>query len=440
VFRREEARLQENAGVTSTQTAVAKPWWRQLYWQVLLATAAGIGFGHVWPASGNAMRPLGDGFIQAIRMVIAPVIFCTVVHGIAKMGDMRRVGRVALKALVYFEIITAVALVLALLAVNLWRPGAGMHIDAASLGTGAIKGYTEQAQHVGVVAFLLHIVPSSAVGAFAAGDILQVLFFSVLFAFGLLAVGEIGQPVLALLDVVAKILFRIVGIIMLAAPLAAFGAMAFTVGQFGIVSLVSLATLLAEFWLVCAVFILAVLGLVAWLAGFSVLRLMVYLREELVVILATTSSETVLPQLMDKLERAGCDASVVGLVVPTGYSFNLDGTCLYLATAAVFLAQATDTPLSLWQQLGLMLVLLLTSKGAAGIAGAAFVVLAATLATTGTIPLASIGLVLGIHRFMSMALTFTNVVGNGVATIVVCAWEGALDREQLRAALHPGAA
>ncbi len=415
---------------------IRKPWYRQLTWQVLIGTVVGIAFGHFYPVAGNAMRPLGDGFIQAIRMVIAPVIFCTVVHGIAKMGDMKRVGRVALKALLYFEIVTSLALAWALVAVNVWRPGEGMHVNIASLNAGAVKGFTDQAQQMGIAPFLLHIIPTSAVGAFAAGDILQVLFFAVLFAFALVMIGEeAGAPVVRLLDAVSKVMFKIVAIVMLAAPFAAFGAMAFTVGQFGIASLVQLAMLLAEFYTVCFVFIFMVLGIAARIAGFSVLRLIVYLREELLIILATTSSETVLPQLMAKMERAGCDESVVGLVVPTGYSFNLDGTCLYLATAAVFLAQATDTPLSIWQQLSLMLVLLLTSKGAAGIAGAAFVVLAATLATAGTIPLGAIGLVLGIHRFMSMALTFTNVVGNGVATIVVCAWENALDRDRLRLAL-----
>lgn len=423
--------------MSTTIMAARKPWYRQLTWQVLIGTIIGIALGHFVPDSGAAFKPLGDLFIQAIRMIIAPIIFCTVVHGIAKMGDMKRVGRVAVKALVYFEIITTLALVLALLAVNLGQPGAGMHVNPAALNPATVKGYADQATHLGVVGFILHIVPTSAVGAFAAGDVLQVLFFSVLFAFGLVMVGDAGKPVLALLEGVSKILFRVVGIIMLAAPFAAFGAMASTVGTFGIGSLVSLARLLAEFWLTCAVFMALVLGVAAKFAGFNVFRLIVYLREELLIILATTSSETVLPQLMAKMTRAGCDESVVGLVIPTGYSFNLDGTALYLAFAAVFLAQATDTPLSIGDQLALMAVLLLTSKGAAGIAGAAFVVLAATLATAGTIPLASIGLVLGIHRFMSMALTFTNVVGNGVATIVVCAWEDALDRDKLRQALNP---
>ena len=407
------------------------PWYRQLYGQVLIATVLGIGFGYFFPQAGNALKPLGDAFIQVIRMVIGPIIFCTVVHGVAKMGDMRRVGRVAVKAIVYFELVTTVALVVALAAVMLVQPGSGMHIDPSKLNTDSIKAYTAATQHLTPVEFLMHIIPASAVGAFAEGNILQVLFFSVLFAFALVMVGDVGKPVVAVIESTTAVLFRIVGIIMKAAPLASFGAMAFTVGAFGAGSLLSLGKLLAEFWVACAIFNLVVLGAIARMAGFSVIKLMVYFKEELLLILATTSSETVLPQLMRKLEQAGCEESVVGLVVPTGYSFNLDGTCLYLTTAAVFLAQATDTQLT-WEQLATLLaVLLLTSKGAAGIAGAAFVVLAATLSTMQTIPVASIALVLGIHRFMSMALTFTNVVGNGVATIVVSRWEGALDREKL---------
>ena len=417
-----------------SQTA-SLPWYRQLYGQVLIATVLGIGFGHFFPQSGTALKPLGDAFIQVIRMVIGPIIFCTVVHGVAKMGDMKRVGRVAIKAIVYFEIVTTVALVVALAAVMIVQPGSGMHIDPSKLNTDSIKAYTAATQHLTPVEFLMHIIPASAVGAFAEGNILQVLFFSVLFAFALVMVGDLGKPVVAVIEGTSAVLFRIVGIIMKAAPLASFGAMAFTVGAFGAGSLLSLGKLLAEFWIACAIFNLVVLGAIARMAGFSVLKLIAYFKEELLLILATTSSETVLPQLMRKLEQAGCEESVVGLVVPTGYSFNLDGTCLYLATAAVFLAQATDTNLDWEQLLTLLAVLLLTSKGAAGIAGAAFVVLAATLSTMQTIPVASIALVLGIHRFMSMALTFTNVVGNGVATIVVSRWEGALDTEKLDRAL-----
>jgi aerobic C4-dicarboxylate transport protein len=414
---------------------MTKAWYKQLYVQVLAGTIIGIVLGYIDPKLGSQMKPLGDAFIQVIRMVIAPIIFCTVVHGIAAMGDMKRVGRVAFKALVYFELITTGALVIGLVMVNLWRPGVGMHVDYHSIDTTALKGITAQSEHLGAVEFLTHIIPGTAVGAFAQGDILQVLFFSVLFAFGLSMLGERGRPLMNVIDATAQVLFKVVGIIMLAAPLGVFGAMAFTVGAFGFASLLSLGELLVEFYIACALFIVLILGGVARLAGFSVFKLMRYLKEELILILATTSSETVLPQLIAKLENAGCEQSVVGLVIPTGYSFNLDGTCLYLATAAVFLAQATDTPLDLPQQLGLLAVLLLTSKGAAGIAGAAFVVLAATLSTMGHIPLASVALVLGIHRFMAMALTFVNVVGNGVATIVVARWENALDVPRLRAVL-----
>ena len=411
------------------------PWYRQLYVQVLAGTVIGILLGYVDPKLGSQMKPLGDAFIQVIRMVIAPIIFCTVVHGIAAMGDMKRVGRVALKALVYFELITTAALVIALLLVNLWRPGRGMNVDYHSIDTSVLKGITAQSEHLNPTEFLTHIIPNTVVGAFATGDILQVLFFSVLFAFGLSMLGERGRPLLNVLETTSQVLFKVVGIIMLAAPVGVFGAMAFTVGAFGFGSLISLGELLVEFYIACALFIVLVLGAVARAAGFSVFKLMRYLKEELLLVLATSSSETVLPQLMAKLEHAGCEQSVVGLVIPTGYSFNLDGTCLYLATAAVFLAQATNTPLDIWHQLGLLAVLLLTSKGAAGIAGAAFVVLAATLSTMGHIPIASVALVLGIHRFMGMALTFVNVVGNGVATIVVSRWERVLNVPRLHAVL-----
>jgi aerobic C4-dicarboxylate transport protein len=414
---------------------VRVPLYRQLYVQVLVAVVIGVVLGIVDPHLGAQMKPLGDAFIQLIRMLIAPIIFCSVVHGIAGMQDMRKVGRVALKALLYFEAMTTLALVLSLVLVDLWRPGSGMNLDPATLDAGSIAQYTAGAKHLGAVDFLMHIIPTTVIGAFAEGDILQVLFFAVLFAFALSLLGDRGKPLVDLIDVTTQTLFRIVGFVMWTAPIAAFGAIAFTVGAFGTATLLSLGALLVEFYITCIVFIVVVLGIVCRLAGFSVLRLMLYLKEELLIILATTSSETVLPRLMSKLREAGCEDSVVGLVIPTGYSFNLDGTCLYLTTAAIFLAQATNTDLSLGQQLGLILVLLLTSKGAAGIAGAAFVVLAATLATLGTIPVASIALILGIHRFMSMALTFTNVVGNGVATIVIAKWEGALDETRLHQVL-----
>ena len=406
---------------------------RQLWFQVLAGMVIGAVLGWLDPDLGAQMKPFGDGFIFLIRMIIGPVIFCTVVHGVAGMNDMRRVGRVAIKALVYFEAVTTLALALALLAVNVLKPGAGMNVDLHHLDAKAVASYVAQARQQNVPDFLLHIIPNTFFSAFVGGDVLQVLLVSLLFAFGLTALGEEGRPVAAAIDLVAKVIFRIVGFIMWAAPIGAFGAIAFTVGKFGPASLLSLGTLLGEFYAVCLAFVIVVLGLIAWRAGVNIFRLMGAIREELLIVAATTSSETVLPRLMQKLKDLGCEESVVGLVVPTGYSFNLDGTCLYLATAAVFLAQATNTPLDIGHQLALMAVLLLTSKGAAGVAGAAFVVLAATLGSTGAIPVASIALILGIHRLMAEALTFVNVMGNSVATIVVAKWEKAVDVERLKA-------
>jgi aerobic C4-dicarboxylate transport protein len=412
---------------------------KQLWVQVLLAMLAGIALGHWWPTLGADMKPLGDAFIALIRMLIAPVIFCTVVHGVAAMNDMRRVGRVALKALIYFEVITTLALVLALIAVNALRPGAGMHVAAHALDAQAVSQYTAKAHAQGVAQFLLDLIPTTFVDAFAHTEVLPVLFVSVLFAAGLAACGERGRPVQELIESVRDVFFRLVGIVMWVAPLGAFGSMAFTVGRFGTDSLIALVRLILTLYGVSAVFVIVVFGAVSWWCGFSLWRLMGYLREEIVIVAATTSTETVLPQLMRKLRALGCEDTVVGLVVPTGYSFNLDGTCLYLATVVVFLAQATDTPLGLSDQLIILAVLLLTSKGAAGVAGAAFIVLAATLGSVGSIPVASIALVLGIHRLLAEALTFVNLLGNSLATIVVARWEGALDREVLQRQIgrHP---
>jgi len=403
--------------------------------QVLVAMAVGILLGIVDPALGARMQPFGDAFIKVIRMLIAPIIFCTVVHGVARMADLARVGRVAIKAIVYFEILTTVALVIGLTAVNLLGPGRGMNVDLAHVDTSAVKQYVAQTQNQTPVQFLLNIIPQTMAGAFADGNVLQVLFISVLFGFALTKVGEPAKPIVRAIEVASQALFRVVGIVMWAAPLGAFGAIAFTVGKFGAGSLVSLGKLLGGFYLTCLVFVFGVLGPVSAWAGFSLIKLIRYIREELLIVFATTSSETVLPRMISRLEDLGCEESVVGLVIPTGYSFNLDGTCLYLATATVFLAQATNTPLSLAQQIGLLAVLLLTSKGAAGVAGAAFVVLAATLATAGTIPVASVALLLGIHRLMSEGLTPTNLIGNAVATIVIARWENALDASKLQAAL-----
>jgi aerobic C4-dicarboxylate transport protein len=409
-----------------------------LWFQVLLAMLAGLVLGLVWPEAGVAVKPFGDGFIALVRMLIAPIVFCTVVHGIAAMRDMRSAGRVALKAIIYFEIVTTLALVIALLAVNLLQPGTGMHIDPATLDPQAVAGYAAQAKTLaqgeahGIVAFLLDIIPVTFVQAFVGPNVLPVLFVSVLCGCGLALLGPAGVPLTTLIESLSQVMFRIVALVMWAAPLGAFGAIAFTVGRYGAASLLPLARLIVEFYAVCLFFVFVVLGAVARWAEVSLWRLLVYLREEILIVAATTSTESVLPRLIQKMQGLGCHESVVGLVVPTGYSFNLDGTCLYLAMVAVFLAQATDTPLDVGQQITLLLVLLLVSKGAAGVAGAALVVLAATLAAVPAVPMASIALVVGIHRLLAEALTFVNLIGNSVATIVVSRWEGQLDRELLR--------
>lgn len=412
-----------------------KRWYAQLWVEVLVAMILGITLGHLDPNLGVRMEPLGDAFIKVIRMLIAPIIFCTVVHGIARMADMARVGRVALKAIIYFEVLTTIALVIGLVAVNLWKPGRGMNVDLAHVDMSTVQTYVAHPGNGGVTQFLTNIIPGTFVGAFTEGNVLQVLFISVLCAFALIQVGSRGKPVVDFIEAASRMLFKVVAIVMWAAPLGAFGAIAFTVGKFGAGSLVSLGKLLGGFYVTCLIFVFGVLWPIAHWCGFSIFKLIRYIREELLIVFATTTSETVLPQLITKLEDLGCEESIVGLVIPTGYSFNLDGTCLYLATTTVFLAQATNTHLSLWQQLGLLAVLLLSSKGAAGVAGAAFVVLAATIASTGTIPVASVALVLGIHRLMSEGLTPTNVVGNAVATIVISKWEGALDTERLHSVL-----
>jgi aerobic C4-dicarboxylate transport protein len=413
-----------------------RAWWKELWVQVLIAMGLGIALGMANPDLAATMQPLGDAFIKAIRMLIAPIIFCTVVHGIAHMADMARVGRVALKAIVYFEIMTTVALVIGLVAVNLLKPGVGMNIDPATINASAVEPYVKMTAAVGFVPFLMNIIPGTFIGAFAEGNILQVFFISVVCGFALVQLGERAKPLLDIIDVAAKMIFGVVAIVMWAAPIGAFGAIAFTVGKFGVGSLASLGKLLAGFYLTSVIFIIVALGPVARLCGISLLKLIRYIWEELLICIATTSSETVLPRMITKLENLGCERSVVGLVIPTGYSFKLDGTCLYLAAATVFLAQATNTPLDLGQQIGLLLILLVTSKGAAGVAGAAFVVLAATLAATGTIPVASVALVLGIHRLMSQALTPTNLLGNAVATIAIAKWEQALDENRLRRVLN----
>ena len=413
-----------------------KPWYRHLYVQVLIAIAIGIVLGVTYPTLAEQMKPLGDTFIKVIKMLIAPIIFCTVVHGIASMSDMKKVGRVGLKALVYFEVMTTLALIVGLIIVNLWQPGAGMNVDPAALDAKAIAAYTAKAGEQSTVEFLTHIIPTTVVGAFAEGEILQVLFVAVLFAFALHALGERGKSLLGIIDQTAHVFFGIVGIVMKVAPLGAFGAMAFTIGKYGIGTLLSLGKLMAGFYATCLIFVFVVLGLVCHLCGFSVFKFIRYIKEELLIVLGTSSSESVLPRMLAKMENLGCDKSVVGLVIPTGYSFNLDGTCIYLTMAAVFLAQATNTDLTLSHQIGLVLILLLTSKGAAGVTGSGFIVLAATLSSLGTVPVASIALILGVDRFMSEARALTNLVGNGVATIVVSKWENALDEARMHEHLN----
>src|SRR4051812_45991419 len=405
--------------------------YQHLYFQVLVAIIIGVLVGHFYPSFGEHMKPLGDAFINLVRMLIAPIIFCTVVHGIASSDDAKKVGRVGVKAIIYFEVITTIALLLGLLSMHLGAPGAGMNIDPSTLDTKSLPSGATTAKPQGFADYFLHIIPHTVVGAFAQGEILQVLFFSVLFAFAMQTLGERGKPFVQMIDIASHGFFAAIGIIMKVAPIGAFGAMAF-IGKYGIVSLLSLAQLLIVFYATCLVFVFGVLGTIAHLSGFSLWKFLRYIKEELLIVLGTSSSESALPRLMAKLEVLGFDKSVVGLVVPAGYTFNLDGTCIMLTTMALFIAQATNTPLSLWQEFGLLGLLLLTSKGAASVTGGAFVVLAATLASMGTIPVAGLALILGVYRFLSEAGSLINMIGNGVATIVVARWEGAVDMDRLR--------
>jgi aerobic C4-dicarboxylate transport protein len=401
---------------------------KTLYVQVLIAIVIGVLLGHYMPDLAVQLKPLGDGFIRLIKMLIAPIIFCTVVLGIAGMDNLRHVGRVGLYALGYFEIVTTIALLLGLTVVNLLAPGHGMHVDPATLDPARIASYATQAEKQGVVDFLLNIIPNTIFDAFAKGEILQVLLIAILCGFALQASGTRASTLRSGIEGFSTVLFRIVGYITWLAPIGALGAMAFTIGSQGLAALAPLAKLMLCFYGTCLLFIFGVLGIIARMHGFSIFRLIRELREELLIVLGTSSSESVLPRLMDKMERMGCQRSVVGLVVPSGYSFNLDGTCIYLTMAAVFLAQATDTPMSLGQQLLMLGVLLLTSKGAAGVTGSGFIVLAGTLAAVDGPPLASLALILGIDRFMSEARALTNLVGNALATLVVSRWTGAYDK------------
>jgi aerobic C4-dicarboxylate transport protein len=417
-------------------TKAAKPLYTHLYVQVLVAIAIGVTLGHFWPSTGAAMRPLGDGFIRLIRMIIAPIIFGTVVVGIARQGDMKNVGRIGVAALVYFEIVSNVALVIGLIVINLLQPGVGINADPATLDTSSVKAFATSAEQLTITDFVMNIIPVTVVDAFARGDILQVLFFSLLFGLALLHFGEKGRGLVGIIDEFTHALFGVVGIIMRFAPIGAFGAMAFTIGQYGIGTLFSLGKLMATFYVTCILFIVFVLGGIATWAGFSIFKFIRYIKEELLIVLGTSSSESVLPRMLAKLEHLGCSKSVVGLVLPTGYSFNLDGTAIYMAMAAIFIAQATNTDLTVAQQLGILAVLVLTSNGAAGVAGSGFVTLAATLATVPAIPVAGLALIIGIDRFMSEARALTNLIGNGVATIVIAKWDGALDERRMHRILN----
>jgi aerobic C4-dicarboxylate transport protein len=415
--------------------AAGKPLYRSLYFQVITAIVIGVALGHFYPETGAAMKPLGDGFIKLIKMIIAPIIFCTVVVGIAGMEDMKKVGKTGGYALIYFEIVSSIALIIGLTIVNLVQPGAGMNIDPASLDTKGIAAYTKPGQMQSTTDFLLFIIPSTMVDAFAKGEILQVLFIAVLFGFSLHKFGGRGTLVFDFVEKTSHVFFSIVGIIMKVAPIGAFGAMAFTIGKYGLASLWSLGKLMGTFYLTCLVFILLVLGLIARLHGFNILKFIRYIKEELLIVLGTSSSESVLPRMMAKMENLGVKKSTVGLVIPTGYSFNLDGTSIYLTMAAMFIAQATGTQMTLTQQLTLLAVLLLTSKGAAGVTGSGFIVLAATLSAVGNVPVAGLALILGVDRFMSEARALTNLIGNGVATVVVGKWCGDLDVAQMQRVL-----
>src|SRR5438105_7561068 len=411
---------------------------KSLYVQVLIGIAAGIVLGFVAPERGAAMRPLGDGFIKLVKMLIAPIVFSTVVVGIAHMGAMKEVGRIGVRALLYFEAVSTLALVIGLVVVNVLQPGTGLTIDRGSLDMKAVETYTSASKGLTTTEFVLNIIPNTVVDAFARGEILQVLLFAVLFGLAALSLGDRVKPLVAVIDQVSRALFAIVGMVMRLAPLGAFGAMAFTVGKYGVATLVSLGQLMAGMYITCLLFVFVVLGGIARLTGFSIFRFLKYISEEILIVLGTSSSESALPKIMEKLERVGCPKPVVGLVVPTGYSFNLDGTSIYMTMAAVFVAQASGVHLSLGEQLSLLAVLLLTSKGAAAVPGASFITLAATLSAFPNIPVAGLALLLGVDRFMSEARAITNLIGNAVATMVIARWEGALDLKKVKRVLSHG--
>jgi len=412
-----------------------KPFYRQLYIQVLAGVVLGILVGYFWPATGVKMKLLGDGFIKLIKMLIAPIIFCTVVHGLASLGDLKRLGRLGAKTLLYFEVVSTIALVLGLFFVNFLHPGSGFNIDPKTLDPSLTKGYVEKAHTLSVVDFLLNIIPNTLVGAFVTGDLLQVLLISVLAGFGILAMGDRRPQMLGVIDDFSRILFAILAIVVRLAPVGAFGAMAFTIGSYGLGALQRLMALMGSFYLAALVFVVVILGTIARLSGFSIFRFLIYIKDELLLVLGTSSSETALPGMMQKLRRLGCHNATVGLVIPTGYSFNLDGTNIYMAMAAVFLAQATNTPLDVPHQITLLLVAMITSKGASGVTGSGFITLAATLSAIPSVPVESLALLVGIDRFMSECRALTNLVGNGVATVAISRWENEIDAPTLRANL-----
>jgi aerobic C4-dicarboxylate transport protein len=418
-----------------TERERKKSFYANLWVQVLIAIAAAVVFGYLSPAKAIAMKPLGDGFIRLIATIISLIIFCTVVSGIASMQDMKKVGRVGGKALLYFEVVSTVALFIGLVVGNVAHPGSGFNVTAANLDAKAVADYAGQAKAQSVTDFLLHIIPTTVVDAFAKGDILQVVFVAILFGLALSALGERGKPLVTLLDSLTQTVFGIVNMLMRFAPIGAFGAMAFTVGKYGIASLGPLAKLIAAFYITSILFVLVILGIVAWLVGFSIFKFLAYIKEEILLVLAISSSEPAIPTLMEKLEKLGCSKALVGLVVPTGYTFNTDGTSIYMTLAALFVAQATNTHLSLGQQLTIFAVATLTSKGASGVQGAAFIALVATLTVIPSIPVAGMALILGIDRFMSMFRALVNMIGNGVATLVVARWEGELTRDNLQSNL-----
>ena len=422
----------QNVGVPAKK----RPFYAHLYFQVLAAITLGAFIGHFWPDFGESLKPLGDAFIKLVKMVIAPVIFLTIVTGIAGMRDLGSVGRVAAKAFAYFLFFSTLALIIGLIVANLIQPGKGLHIDPASLDAGAVAQYAQAAHDTTITGFLMNIIPDTLISGFVKGDILQVLFVSVLFGVALALSGDYGKPVLSLFENLSVAVFKLVAIVMKAAPIGAFGAFAFTIGAYGIKSVANLAALIGTFYLTSIIFVVVVLGLVGIANGFNILKLIRYLKEELLLVLGTSSSEAALPSLMQKMEVAGAEKSVVGLVVPTGYSFNLDGTNIYMTMAALFIAQALDIDLTLGQQVALLLVAMLSSKGAAGITGAGFITLAATLSVVPSVPVAGMALILGIDRFMSECRALTNFIGNAVATIVVARWEGRLDKGALDAALN----